>query len=48
MTFQVEVSLTARDAVASITDKRIQRNIFNRLQRLENLPKSKASHLPAI
>ena len=38
MTYRVEVAPTARDALAAITDKRIQRNIFNRLQRLEKDP----------
>ena len=38
MTYQVEVTPTARDALAAITDKRIQRNIFNRLLRLEKDP----------
>lgn len=38
MTYEVEVAPTARDALAAITDKRIQRNIFNRLLRLEKDP----------
>ncbi len=38
MIYQVEVTPTARDALAAITDKRIQRNIYNRLLRLENDP----------
>ena len=38
MTYHVEVTPTARDALAAITDKRIQRNIFNRLLRLEKDP----------
>ena len=38
MTYQVELTPTARDALADITDKRIQRNIYNRLLRLEKDP----------
>ena len=38
MTYQIELTLTARDALAAVTDKRIQRNIYNRLLRLENDP----------
>ena len=45
MTYQVEVAPTARDALAAITDKRIQRNIFNRLSRLENDPEKQGEPL---
>lgn len=45
MKFQVEVSHSARDALASITDKRIQRNIFNRLLRLEKSPEMQGKPL---
>lgn len=45
MTFEVEVSLTAKDALAAITDKRIQRNIFSRLQRLEKSPEKQGKPL---
>jgi len=38
VTYQVELTPTARDALAAITDKRIQRNIYNRLLRLEKDP----------
>jgi len=38
VTYQVVVAPTARDALAAITDKRIQRNIYNRLMRLANDP----------
>ena len=38
MTYRIEVTPTARDALAAVTDKRIQRNIYNRLLRLEKDP----------
>ena len=38
VTYQIELTPTARDALAAVTDKRIQRNIYNRLLRLENNP----------
>lgn len=45
MTYQVEVVPTARDALSEITDKRIQRNIFNRLSRLERDPEKQGEAL---
>ncbi len=45
MTHSIEVTPTARDALAAITDKRIQRNIFNRLSRLENEPEKQGEPL---
>ncbi len=45
MTYHVEVTPTARDALAAITDKRIQRNIFNRLSRLGNEPEKQGEPL---
>ncbi len=45
MTYQVEVAPTARDALAEITDKRIQRNIVNRLSRLEKEPEKQGEPL---
>ena len=38
MIYKVEVAPTARDALAAITDRRIQRNIFSRLLRLGKDP----------
>lgn len=45
MTCQVEVAPTARDALAIITDRRIQRNILNRLARLEKEPEKQGEPL---
>ena len=45
MTYQVKVAPTARDALAEITDKRVQRNIVNRLSRLEKEPEKQGEPL---
>jgi len=45
VTYQVEVTPTARDALAAITDKRIRGNIYNRLLRLEKDPNKQGEPL---
>lgn len=45
MTYQIELTPTARDALAAVTDKRVQRNIYNRLLRLENDPDKQGESL---
>ncbi len=45
MIYKVELTPTARDALAAVTDKRIQRNIYNRLLRLENDPEKQGEPL---
>lgn len=45
MIYRVTVSPTARDALVAITDKRIQRNIVNRLSRLEKDPEKQGEPL---